>query len=194
MCLPSCLHVTQRRYHLAFLSLNKLKMAEIAYTIISARAHEVDMGIKWNYPIGFWKRSFIPSMLYMYSPGGKQQNHHFLWRLLEGFALRNWRIYLCKSTSCNLSKLTDLFHTQAMKKEFITNFGMEQSLWVKCIIIDLRELNEGNARNNTKYISECTAIPERRAMDVCVVARAKSPLSYAESYSYVHWMQIQRSA
>ena len=49
------------------------------------------------------------------------------------------------------------------------------------IIIDLRELNEGQKSKDdvfwdkcTKYISECTAVPERRHGDVCFMATAIS--------------------
>ena len=64
----------------------------------------------------------VPSMLYTYSCKGSVLNHNFLWRLPNSFSPE-------ESLSLNqkvISKLTEdmpVFHTRAMRQEFISHFG-----------------------------------------------------------------------
>ena len=62
----------------------------------------------------------VPCMMYTYSPGGSILNHTFLWRLPDYNSVE-----ACVSINQQVvSKLNEIFHTQAMKKQFVSHYGL----------------------------------------------------------------------
>ena len=64
----------------------------------------------------------VPTMLYTYTPRGSVLHQIFLWRVPDNFSIQD-------SLSLNqkvVSKLNDdmpVYHTRAMRKEFICHYG-----------------------------------------------------------------------
>ena len=160
----------------------------------------------------------VPTMMYTYSPGGSVLNHTFIWRLPDDSSVEA-TVSVNQQVVCKLNERLPVFHTRAMKKEFVTHYGLfmagvmpyllrsiyreltndasgsrttkEEDIDERIkealssedldIIIDMRELNEGRvAKYDTfwgkcaEFISECSAVPERRHGEVCFMAKAIS--------------------
>ena len=65
----------------------------------------------------------IPSMLYTYTLRGSVLNHHFLWRLPDDFVLEA-SLSVNQQVICKRIDRLPVYHTRAMKREFISHFGL----------------------------------------------------------------------
>ena len=169
----------------------------------------------------------MPSMLYTYSPGGSALNHNFIWRLPDDCAIEAC-LSLNQQVVCKIMEQLPVYHTRAMKQEFINHYGLlmrgtkpyvlrsiyrELTKDASCsrtaeeeevdqrvqellsledvdIVVDLRELNEGREAKYelfwtkcSEYISECTAVPERRHGDICFMATVISVRDFIDQVS-----------
>ena len=64
----------------------------------------------------------MPSMLYTYSSKGRVLNHNFLWRLPDSCSPQG-SLSLNQKIILKLSEDMPVFHTRAMRQEFINHFG-----------------------------------------------------------------------
>ena len=64
----------------------------------------------------------MPSMLYTYSSKGSVLNHDFLWRLPDSSSPQE-SLSLNQKIILKLSEDMPVFHTRAMRREFINHFG-----------------------------------------------------------------------
>ena len=65
----------------------------------------------------------VPTMMYTYSPGGSILNHTLIWRLPDDFSVEA-TVSINQQVVCKLNERLPVFHTGAMKKEFVTHYGL----------------------------------------------------------------------
>ena len=65
----------------------------------------------------------MPSMLYTYSPGGSALNHNFIRRLPDDCAIETC-LSLNQQVVCKIMEQLPVYHTRAMKQEFINHYGL----------------------------------------------------------------------
>ena len=65
----------------------------------------------------------VPSMMYTYSPGGSVLNHTFLWRLPNDFSPEA-ALSTNQQVVAKLMEGLPVFHTRAMKREFVSHYGL----------------------------------------------------------------------
>lgn len=68
----------------------------------------------------------MPNMLYTYTPGGSVLNHTFLWRVPDDFSVEAARS-VNQQVVCKLMDGLPVYHTRAMKQEFMSNYGLLMS-------------------------------------------------------------------
>ena len=183
-----------------------------------AMQHNIPCELLHRYLKELEKGLSVPVMLYTYTPGGSVLNHNFIWRVPDDFSVEA-ALSVNQQVVCKLMDGLPVYHTRAMKQEFISHYGLlmsgvkpfvlrsiyreltndasgsrtnnEEDIDERVkeaiasedldIIVDMRELNQGHVAKYdvfwtkcSEYISECTAVPERRHGDICFMSKALS--------------------